>query len=378
MQLEFADLGGSGMRNILKIAAVVGALSVSVSSVQARGPYGSISVGAWNGGAFTSDSNGQFTGCIASATYNSGINFGVMVDPKFNWVLAFSHPSWNLTRGQAFPVILTFDGQQPFNVNAVGTTPQMVMVPMPDNSALIKQFRKSKNMSAFTQGQLFQFDLRSTGVLIPALVGCVKVINDGGLAAARDFVIRPPVTAAASPPAPPPPVGGSMRVDTSANTPPEFQIEAIELASNFILKTTLRNPKVLSRSETPVSLASYGAAWRSDEATGFVRIIPPQDGMKGLDVASAVVATDAKDCKAKFASGRTSELVDSEVVFRGFSSCEDSEGMRLSQYFIVSRKKGGFVLFSVVAASKGEEAKAVQKDERLVDFKKAALVAVGQ
>jgi hypothetical protein len=31
----------------------------------------------------------------------------------------------------------------------------------------------------------------------------------------------------------------------------------------------------------------------------------------------------------------------------------------------VSRKKGGFVLFSVVASSKGEEAKAVQKDELL-------------
>jgi hypothetical protein len=45
-------------------------------------------------------------------------------------------------------------------------------------------------------------------------------------------------------------------------------------------------------------------------------------------------------------------LVDSDVVFRGFSSCEDSGGARLSQYFIVSRKKGGFVVFSVVSSDR--------------------------
>jgi hypothetical protein len=37
---------------------------------------------------------------------------------------------------------------------------------------------------------------------------------------------------------------------------------------------------------------------------------------------------DSQDCKGKFASGRTSELVDSDVVFRGFSSCGDSDGSR--------------------------------------------------
>lgn len=107
-----------------------------------------------------------------------------------------------------------------------------------------------------------------------------------------------------------------------------------------------------------------------------MRIVPPQQGIKGLDVASAVVASDAKDCKGKFASGRTSELVDSDVVFRGFSSCDDTDGARFSQYFIVSRNKGGFVLFSVVSNMKTEEAKTVTREEKLVDFKKAALVVV--
>jgi len=32
-----------------------------------------------------------------------------------------------------------------------------------------------------------------------------------------------------------------------------------------------------------------------------VAIVPPHQGVKGLDVAPSVVANDAKDCKAKFA-----------------------------------------------------------------------------
>ena len=87
-----------------------------------------------------------------------------------------------------------------------------------------------------------------------------------------------------------------------------------------------------------------------------------------------MVASAARDCKVRFAPGRASDLVDSE--FRGFSSCDDSDGARFSH--IVSRKKGGFVLFSVVSNMKTEEAKTVAKEERLVDFRKAALVVVNQ
>ena len=53
-----------------------------------------------------------------------------------------------------------------------------------------------------------------------------------------------------------------------------------------------------------------------------MRIIPAQGETKEIDVAAAVVAADAKECKGKFISGRNSELVDSDVVFRGVATCE--------------------------------------------------------
>jgi hypothetical protein len=367
--------GGGLVMNGKVVAGALLSMVISIATAEARGPYGTIHVGNWKGGAFTNDQTGMFSHCVAGANYDSGIYFMVMIDQGSGWSLGFQHPKWSFANSQSFPIALTFDGQSPFYVQGVAVGASLVKVPMPTDSALIAQFRKAKAMTAFTQGQLFQFKLVQTALLLPTLANCVAVVKQQGVASAGDFSVRlapKPVATA------PPPVGGSLRPDAPQNASPEMQIEAIELASNFILKTTLHNPRVLSRAETPIAVASHGAAWKSDEAVGFVRIVPPMDGIKGLDVASAVVATDARDCKGKFASGRTSELVDSDVVFRGFSSCEDSDGARFSQYFIVTRKKGGFVLFSVVSNMKTEEAKTVTKEERLVDFRKAALVVVNQ
>jgi hypothetical protein len=361
----------------MKLKLVVATLLASlfaISAAQARGPFGSINVGNWKGGAYTNDQTGEFSHCAAGAGYDSGIYFMVTVDQGAGWALGFHNPKWTLTNNQTFQIALTFDGQAPFNVQGAAVSGNLIRVPMPVDSALIAQFRKAKAMTAFTQGQLFQFKLDQTAMLLPTLANCVAMVKQQGIAKAGDFSVKQapkPVAAASAPPA-----GGSLRSQSPQNLSSDMQIEAIELASNFILKTTLHNPRVLSRAETPVAVAATSAAWRSDEAVGFVTIVPPREGIKGLDVASSVVATDAKDCKGKFASGRTSELVDSDVVFRGFSSCEDSEGPRISQYFIVSRKKGGFVLFSVVSNMKTEEAKTVAKDERLADFRKAALVVV--
>lgn len=357
------------MKRCVAVVAMLLSVLAAVGAADARGPYGSISVGNWKGGAFTSDQTGEFTHCAASAVYQSGIIFLVMIDGTPSWSLGFFHESWSLSGGQSFPIALTFDGGPPVNVQGVAISNKLVRVPMPDTSSLIKQFRKAKSMTAYAQGQLFQFSLDQTAQLLPALANCVAKVKQYGVANAGEFAVpaAPRQAAAAS--------GGSLKPAPQAG-PADMQIEAVELASNFILRTSLRNPHVLSRSETPAAIAASGAAWRSDEAAGFVRIIPPREGIKGIDVTAAVVAGDAKECGGKFASGRMSELVDSEVVFRGFSSCEDSAGARISQYFLVARKKGGFVLFSVVSNMKTEEARTVAKDERLADFRKAAWVVV--
>lgn len=349
-----------------------------VTQAQARGPYGSIKVAGWSGGAFTDDRTGEFTDCIASANYKSGINFGVVVSKTVSWALAFNHPSWALAAGQKFPIVLSFDGRTTFNVNSMALSGSMVVVPMPDTSDLIKSFRAARTMSAFAQGNLFQFDLVGTSVLLPALVNCVRIVNSAGLAAATDFT-APIVAAKTARQAAPPTSASSLQPNIPQEGSVEYQLEAMQIASNFILKASLDHPALLSRAETPVSIASTGAAWKADNATGFVRIVPPQSNVSGLDVAAAIVGNDAKECRGKFASARNSELVDSEVVFRGMSSCEDSERSVMAEYFIFPRKAGGFIMFSVMAPTRtiGQQAPGPQRDELNAGFRKAAYVSLG-
>jgi S1-C subfamily serine protease len=167
-------------------------LLLAISGARAAGPFGSISVGNWKGGAFTNDSSGEFASCSVLAPYKSGITVYVIVSANMSWRLGFSSESWSLNPGQNFPIILTFDGQQPFNVQAAVIGRSLVAVDMPDNSALITQFRKSRTMSAFAQGQLFQFAMTNTSVLLPTLVNCVTTVKQVGVAKAGEFTAAAP------------------------------------------------------------------------------------------------------------------------------------------------------------------------------------------
>jgi hypothetical protein len=361
-----------------KIAALILILGM-LSPASARGPYGSIATAGWTGGAFTDDNTGEFSNCIASANYKSGITFGVLVTKDLNWVLAFTHQRWTLTRGQKFPIVLSFDGRNTFNVDGLAMASATVLVPMPDNSALIKSFRAAHTMSAFAQGNLFQFSLNGTSVLLPSLVTCVKTINAGGLAAATNFTVPSSGQKQVAPPTPT--TASSLQPARAQEGSAELQLEAMQMASNFILKAaSLSHPSLLSRSETPIALAWTGAAWKADNATGFVRIVPPQPNVAGLDVAAAIVGNDAKECKGKFASARNSELLDSEVVFRGMSSCEDSEKSVIAEYFIFPRKVGGFIMFSVLTPTKaiGQQIPSPQREEMNAGFRKAAYTSMAQ
>ena len=127
----------------MKLKVVVAALlssALAISTAEARGPYGSINVGNWKGGAYTNDQTGTFSHCAAGAGYDSGIYFMVMVDQSGGWSLAFLNPKWGLTNRQTFEMALTFDGQPPFHVQGAALSESLVRVPMPVDSSLIAQF----------------------------------------------------------------------------------------------------------------------------------------------------------------------------------------------------------------------------------------------
>lgn len=362
-------------------AGLIGLL-VSTFPALAKGPFGSIRIAGWSGGAFTDNQTGNFSNCIVSASYKSGITVGIVVSKNLTWALAFTDERWSLVQNQSFPIVLSFDGRTTFNVQGRAMSSNTVIVPMPDNSALIRSFRSAKVMSAFASGNLFQFSLTGTSALLPVMVTCAKTMNAVGIAKATDFVALHKLATA---PTKPPSMGPEKATTASSIKPGspqdgsvELQFEAMKIASNFILKASLDRPTLLSREETPAVVAASGAAWKANNATGFVRIFPPQQGVSGLDVAATITGNDAKECKGKFASARNSELIDSEVVFRGMSSCEDSDGSVMAEYFIFPRKKGGFIMFSVLTPTKtvSQQLQGQKRDEMNAGFRQAAYTSV--
>ena len=340
--------------------AVFVSMLVSTGAADAAGPFRPFQFGHWSGGAYTNDQTGAFSHCAAAVPYVSGVLMFASVNRYFGWSLAFSHSQWALTPKTQIPIELHFDGGPAFNVFGVVLAPIMVEVPMPDNSKLINTFRSSLQMVAQAQGQFFLFNLNGTSRIMVELVNCVRT----ALALENGQPGRAPAVPPQQPATPLQPARSQ-----------DAQLEEMQLATNFLLAARLPNARVLTRSETPIELSSFGAAWKAGDAVGGVKIYAPRSDLTGLAIASDVIAVDSKTCKGKFASARSSELVDSDVVFRAATTCVESANERSAEYFIAPRPAGGFAAFMVLAVTEAER-QATASGEKLDVFKKAALSAV--
>ena len=175
------------MRRIVIALAIL----VSASSAFAAGPFGSIRVGAWNGGAFTNDANGSFSHCSAATGYANGISVVLGQNAQRAWLLGFASDKFQLTPNETFPIDVTFDGQSQYHLFGNALNKGFVVATLP-NAALITQFRKSHLMVAVAKGATFQFELKSTGQLLPTIGMCVDKILAGGLSAATAFTYVAP------------------------------------------------------------------------------------------------------------------------------------------------------------------------------------------
>src|SRR5262249_15130859 len=91
-------------------------------------------------------------------------------------------------------------------------TNELVTAVLPNNAAL-EQLRKAHLMVAVAKGATLQFNLESTGKVLPAISNCMAKVKSGGLASAGDFsavpptpkpAVKPVVQAAAPAPTPTP------------------------------------------------------------------------------------------------------------------------------------------------------------------------------
>lgn len=181
-------------------SCVVNAMLVSVAS--AAGPFGTIQVGGWTGGAYTNDTTGAFSHCAAGMTYANGVNLIVGQSSGDSWILGFASPAFKFDKKAAFPIDVTFDGQSQARLFATAASDVMVTAILPPNVA--RDFRRSSLMVAVAgaNGRPLQFNLTSTGPLMPVLANCVAKVRSLGVEHVGDFSIKSAAAAPTDTPAP--------------------------------------------------------------------------------------------------------------------------------------------------------------------------------
>jgi len=182
------------------------------SSAFATGPFGSIHVGKWSGGAYTDDKTGGFSHCSAATTYGSGVTVVLGQNANNSWLLGLGSEAFSLNTGEQFPIDVTLDGQAQVRLFGIAVSPKLVTSVIPNNG-IVNQIRKTHLMVAVAKGTTFQFLMDSTGQLLPAIANCVAKIKSGGLSAAGDFSVpvKPVVQAV-------PPSSGSAAAAKPAKT----------------------------------------------------------------------------------------------------------------------------------------------------------------
>jgi S1-C subfamily serine protease len=157
----------------------------SATSALAAGPYGTIHVGNWIGGAFSDDSTGAFSHCSAMSSYASGVSLVVGQNAANAWLLGFASPAFKLNKGDTAPIDVTFDGQSQARLFATASSSNTLTAILPVNAA--RTFQRASLMVAQAGQATLQFNLTSTGPLLSVIATCVTKVKADGLNSAGDF-----------------------------------------------------------------------------------------------------------------------------------------------------------------------------------------------
>ncbi|MBR0982636.1 S1C family serine protease [Bradyrhizobium liaoningense] len=193
----------------LKSLIVASVLQMGIAgTAHAKGPFGSVNVGNWIGGAFSNDETGAFSHCAATTPYANGVILVVSQNAAGTWSLAFASPSYRFNKGENAAIDVTFDGQEQARLYATAYQSNMLTAIMPLN--VVRTFQKASLMVATAGRAVLNFDLTSTGPVIAALANCVTKVKADGLDKAGDFTKGAARPAATAEKQPSPPAGSKV------------------------------------------------------------------------------------------------------------------------------------------------------------------------
>ena len=348
--------------------AVIVAVAFAAAAFSAAGPaearsIRSFKINNWDGGVYVYDDSNKFSHCAASAKYKSGITLYFSVNNKIEWAMAFSNPSWKLTKGNTYPVSYKVDSGQIHSGTGRALNPQLVQIPLPDTVSRFNEFRYGGLLAVAAGGEVVKFSLTDTSRMLSRLLECAKEYRSArapGGSGERLFS-----EGASGAPTPPAERGESARGDGGSasasasggggdSPTADSRVEATTVATNVLATAGVANFRFMAPSETPASFKGHDAVWKADNMVGTMRVLAGSRARSLDAIRSGLIASDATNCKGKFASGSL-PIEDKAGAVSIFTACEGEKGWS-TYYVALPRRAGGHYLISLLGPADARDA----------------------
>lgn len=366
------------MKRIVLLLALVLGLTGEASAKQ----ISEFRVGAWYGGAYTSDKNGAFTSCIASAVYNSGITMLVRVDREFRWEIGFRTDKWKLNPGENIRVKFRIDRSPWEYVTATAYSDNGVLLPMDARDGLVKRFRGGRLLELRDKDESFHFDLKGTSRLMVKLVRCTErqlaleptqppqterttqraeadtdtVRNDTVAPLERQMTTTTSTerTQARTARKETHREDNTKRTTTTAFDDQHLVAEGTRVLSNFITNAGLKNSLILSPSDVPDSLQFAHSVATASGQIAFVFVVSDDIRVSRNDVTAALSNKLSGVCEGDFLSGKSRTVIEGSKVSTGFAACDHDNKLTQIRYVVTPRGQGGIYLIGLISGDGGD------------------------
>lgn len=258
--------------------------------------------------------------------------------------MGFSSSAWRLVPGSEFEIGFTVDDMSPIFAKAVALSGNRIDVTLDDSVELFKRFQRGYLLKVATTKTVFQFDLKDTSKLLPALLFCAQQKG------------APPTATMASNPFEPKKETTDPRKEDDTATIAEANIFAANLLSlagvaNFTLLGPTEHTDIKGQ-----------ARWFDGSTFGAINVFPKVKPDEIKEIGAVLIGRDARECKGTYLSGAIPEDGRGAAA-RVFTTCQIGEKPITAYYLAVRRKAGGAYLISTI--SLGSEAPAKERDSML-------------
>ena len=304
-----------------------------------------LSSGNWSGGAYRDRKTDKFSYCGMYASYKSGISVHFAIDNDEEWRIGFNSTNFNFREGNEYTVAYSIDNSRPTVLTGTARSPTFVLIDLPSNSSLFDHFRGGTMLSVGVSGRVYQFRLDGTSRALSMLLDCAR-LYDGKTSEARN-----------APPPAQPQLGNPPQSKRGITA--DDRLDATRFVTNLFSKGALRDYRFMTSDELsdkkwPDLIRSADVAWIAPNAVGLLHIFSTEVNSID-DQLSTALASDAKACQGRFASGKVNDDEDANFK-RLFTICDDKEKSFNVEYLFLPRKNALAYRFATMIFGRSDQA----------------------